>query len=139
MTKPNLISGNCHADQRGKVCYNNHFDATEIKRLYIIENDNPELIRAWVGHQIEQRWFSAVAGSFEIQLIKIDDWQQPSKNLPKLIFKLEANALNILHIPKGYISSIQAMQTEAKLLVMADYMIGQTNDEYRFEPNYFQQ
>ncbi len=138
MSKPNLISGNVHADQRGKVRYNNDFDAAAIKRMYVIENQNQTMIRAWVGHQIEQRWFSAVAGSFEIQLIAIDDWQNPSKNLSKLIFKLDAENMTILHIPKGFVSSIQALQDDAKLLVMADYLIGQTTDEYRFEPNYFQ-
>lgn len=138
MSKPNLISGNVHADKRGKVRYNNDFDAAAIKRMYVIENQSQTLVRAWVGHQIEQRWFSAVAGSFEIQLIAIDDWQNPSKNLSKLIFKLDAENMTILHIPKGFVSSIQALEDDAKLLVMADYLIGQTTDEYRFEPNYFQ-
>ena len=36
--KPTLISGNCHQDQRGQLFFNNDFDTTCIKRMYIIEN-----------------------------------------------------------------------------------------------------
>jgi hypothetical protein len=45
--------------------------------------------------------------------------------------------LDVLHIPQGYISSIQALEPEAKLLVMADYLLGEINDEYRFDADYF--
>ena len=50
----NLIQGNISIDQRGVLKYNNDFDLTEIKRLYIIQNDSKNIIRGWQGHKIEQ-------------------------------------------------------------------------------------
>jgi dTDP-4-dehydrorhamnose 3,5-epimerase-like enzyme len=135
--EPKLISGNYHSDQRGTLLYNNDFDASLIKRIYIIENVSPEFIRGWQGHQIEQRWFSVVSGKFKIQLVKIDNWEKPSVNLANFTFFIDSEKLNVLHVPKGYVSSIQSLELNSKLLVMADYSLGETKDEYRYDIDYF--
>lgn len=137
MLEPGIIKGGNHSDTRGTLFYNNNFDAEVIKRIYIIENENIEFIRAWQGHKIEQRWFSVINGSFKIQLIAIDNWEQPSINLKPYTFILKSKELDVLHIPAGYISSIQALENESKLLVMADYLLGEINDEYRYKVDYF--
>jgi len=137
MLEPIISKGNCYSDDRGILKYNNTFDASRIKRIYIIENVNVDLIRAWQGHRIEQRWMSAVTGSFKIKLIAIDNWEKPSKNLKTSIFTLKSKNLDVLHIPAGYISSIQALTKKAKLMVMADYLLGEIHDEYRFDKGYF--
>lgn len=135
--EPNFIKGSFHKDQRGTLSYNNEFDSSEIKRIYVIENNSIEFIRGWQGHQIEQRWFSAISGTFQIELIKIDNWENPSKSLNVSTFLLKDEELNILHVPKGYVTSIQALTIGAKLLVMADYLIGEIKDEFRYELDYF--
>ncbi len=134
---PEITKGNSHTDTRGTLFYNNDFDASAIKRIYIIENQNTDFVRAWQGHKTEQRWFSAVQGSFKIQLIAIDNWEHPSKNLKAEEFILKSDKLDILHIPKGFVSSIQSLEESSKLLVMADYLLGEVTDEYRFEAEYF--
>lgn len=134
---PKLIQGGLHSDSRGKLWYNNDFDASTIKRFYLIENFNTDFVRAWQGHKIEQRWFSAVQGSFKIQLIKIDNWEQPSKDCKKTTFILNQEGLNIIFIPKGYVSSIQSLEKDSKLLVLADHFLAEINDEYRYEADYF--
>jgi hypothetical protein len=135
--KPTLISGNCHQDQRGQLFYNNDFDTSSIKRMYVIENSTVDLIRAWQGHKIEQRWFSAVQGRFKIQLIAIDNWEKPKDSLPRLEYILKSETLDILHVPSGYVSSIQALEEKSKLLVMSDYHLGEINDDFRYQMNYF--
>ncbi|MDO9510002.1 MAG: WxcM-like domain-containing protein [Candidatus Magasanikbacteria bacterium] len=134
---PKIITGNSHTDARGTLFYNNDFDASGVKRMYVIENATTEIIRAWQGHKIEQRWFSAINGSFKIRLIKIDNWESPAKNLEILTFTINADTLEVLHVPQGYVSSIQAMEVGSKLLVMADYLLGEIKDEYRFDVDYF--
>jgi hypothetical protein len=135
---PKLISGNCHEDQRGSLKYNNHFDASEVKRIYLIENANVQLKRGWQGHKIEQRWFSAMSGKFNIQLIQVNDWENPDAKLEPFVFELLSEELHFLHIPSGYISCIQAQSEDAKLLVMADYHLGEINDDYRFSLEQFE-
>ncbi|MGQ7945270.1 WxcM-like domain-containing protein [Flavobacterium sp. WC2509] len=135
--EPNLITGNYHSDQRGFLFYNNDFDASLVKRIYIIENKDIDFIRGWQGHKIEQRWFCAISGKFKIELIQVDNWENPSKILKIDSFIIEAEKLDIIHIPSGYISSIQSLEPNSKLLIMADYLLGEINDEFRYDIDYF--
>lgn len=135
--KPTLLRGNIHKDKRGSLYYNNSFDTSIIKRIYFIENMDTSLIRGWQGHKIEQRWFSAVQGSFLIKLIKIDNWAHPTKCLICEEFSIGAQVLDVLHIPKGYVTSIQSLEVGSRLLVMTDFLMGELNDEFRYDLNYF--
>lgn len=137
MLLPNIIHGLPFVDERGLLLYNNNVDFSCIKRCYIIENNNLKPIRAWQGHKIEQRWFVSILGSFKITLIKIDNWNSPSKLLQKIIFTLNSNTMDVLQIPPGYISSIESLSEGSKLLVMSDYNLKEIEDEYRYEINYF--
>lgn len=137
LMQPLIIKGNRHQDERGTLTFNNNFSAFGVKRFYTIENAGLELKRAWQGHQVEQRWFSAIVGSFEIKLVEIDQWENPSKNLPILKFILTAETLDILHIPAGFATSIQGLVKDSKLLLFADYQLGELQDEFRYPSDYF--
>lgn len=134
---PTIIKGNSHTDDRGTILFNNGFNATEVKRIYFIENKDTSFVRGWQGHKVEQRWFSAVQGSFKIVTIAIDDWEKPTKSLAKEEFILQASSLNVLHVPKGFVTSIQALEEKARLMAMSDYNLGEIKDEYRFDIDYF--
>lgn len=134
---PQSLIGNKHEDERGIITYNNEFDASQIKRIYTIENHSTEFIRGWQGHKIEQRWFAAMRGSFEISVIRVDNFDSPSKNLTIEKFTLNDNELTYLHIPAGCITAIKSLETKSKLLVLADYGVGEVKDEYRFPIDYF--
>ena len=132
-----ILEGKKHEDERGIITFNNEFDASEIKRIYTIENHSTEFIRGWQGHKIEQRWFACMKGEFEVSVIQIDDFAQPSKDLMITKYRLDCKTLTYLHIPAGFITTIQAKKRGSKLLVLADYALGQIQDEYRFSLDYF--
>jgi dTDP-4-dehydrorhamnose 3,5-epimerase-like enzyme len=134
---PQISKGNSHVDARGIVQFNNDFNALAVKRIYFIENANTAIVRGWQGHKIEQRWFIATNGSFKIGLIAVDNWDAPSHNLEQLEFILTATTLDVLHVPAGYITRIQALEEGSKLMLLADYSMGEIQDEYRFDINYF--
>lgn len=133
-----LLEGKRHEDVRGVITYNNDFDASNIKRIYTIENHSTTFIRGWQGHQIEQRWFAAMKGAFEIAVIQVDDFENPSPYLPIQTFNLTDEKLTYLQIPAGCITAIQAKEEESKLLVLADYTLGEVKDEYRFALDFFE-
>ncbi|NML70477.1 sugar epimerase [Chryseobacterium sp. RP-3-3] len=138
MAIPEIFEGGKYSDERGNLIFNNNFNASEIKRMYCIENADTEFIRGWTGHKIEQRWFSVLQGSFVIRLIKIDNWEKPSRVSNVLTFDIDSEKLNVLHVPKGYVSAIQAGEKGSKLLVMADYSLGEIDDDFRFPLDYFE-
>lgn len=134
---PAIIQGAKHSDQRGTLSFWNDFDMQSIKRMYVVENADTQLLRGWRGHRIEQRWFYVMVGSFRIQLVQIDNWASLNPSLTKLNYELSAAENMVLHVPAGYASAIQALTKEAKLLVLADYGLAEINDDYRFPIDYF--
>lgn len=137
MESPLLIKGGSHLDHRGELKYNNTFDASRIKRLYTISNTQVNPGRGWQGHKIESRWFSCVKGNFKISLIAIDNWSTPSKNLYKNRFQISNDTLDVLYAPPGYISFLEMLEPDSILLVMSDYELGEEDDEYRYDLEYF--
>lgn len=130
---PKIIEGNEYSDGRGKLFYNNDFNAIQVKRIYFIENVNAEFVRGWQGHKMEQRWFTIVVGSFKIWVQALANYENEIETKGIIEFELNSKKLNVLHIPRGYITAIQALEPNSKLLVMADHFLGEINDEFRFE------
>lgn len=130
--KPELILGNVFNDERGILQYNNDFNSSLIKRIYFIENTSIELERGWQGHKIEERWFTVVTGSVKINLVKIENWETPDHNLEPEMFVLNCKNYNVLHVPAGYITCIQSVEKNSKLMVMSNFVLGEINDEFRF-------
>jgi hypothetical protein len=130
--KPIIISGSSHSDQRGNLFYNNDFIANQVKRIYVIENNKLDFIRGWQGHKVEQRWFSSVFGSFKIWVQALSNFEANSELSEILEFEINSNNLDVLHIPPGYVTAIQSNEVNSRLLVMADYLVGEIKDEFRF-------
>jgi dTDP-4-dehydrorhamnose 3,5-epimerase-like enzyme len=130
--EPNVVTGNSFQDDRGVLQFNNNFDASSIKRIYFIENSSTALERGWQGHKIEERWFVAVQGKVKINAVKIDIWGNPNSNLESHVFVLNQSVFNVLHIPSGYVTCIQSLEENTKLMVMSNYHLGEIKDEYRF-------
>lgn len=128
-----LVQGNKFIDQRGKLLFNNNLDLSEVKRMYVLENQNKDTIRAWQAHRIEKRWFIAVEGQFVIKLVKLDDFNIPSDNLEILKYNLTAETMDCLCIQPGYATSIQSLCDNAKLVVFSNFKLGEVDDDYKFD------
>jgi len=132
-----LLEGRKHQDERGIITYNNDFDASQIKRIYTLENFSEDFVRGWQGHQLEQRWFACMKGIFEISVIVVDDFGNPSSDLAVEKYILTDDVLTYLHIPAGCITAIRAKKTNSKLIAFSDYTLGEIDDEYRYNLDYF--
>src|SRR5690606_19812213 len=132
------IAGGVAKDHRGQIRFVNDFDMAQVKRFYIIKNTDTDLIRGWRAHRIEQRWFYVLSGSFSVDLIQIDNWENASQDLPveKSILKSEEH--EVLHVPVGYGTAFQVIEPESELLVFAEYGIENAkNDNYTWPVDYF--
>jgi dTDP-4-dehydrorhamnose 3,5-epimerase len=133
---PKLIEGGVFSDDRGLLQFVNDFDMTAIKRMYFTTHPLIETVRAWQGHKIEKRWFFCVKGAFKINLVKIDDWENPSNNCKVFEFKLEENKPQVLYTPNGFANGFKAIEENSKLMMLSDHSLNQVeNDNYRFDSN----
>jgi len=132
------IKGGIAKDERGQIRFVNAFDMSAVKRFYIIRNSDVELIRGWRGHRVEQRWFYVLSGSFEINIVKIDNWDNPARNLTVDKIIVKAEDLQVLHMKAGYATAIRATEPDAELLVFGDYGIEYApQDDYTWEMDFF--
>lgn len=131
-----LIQGNSYVDDRGKLDYFNNFNMSPIKRLYFTTHFNLDVVRAWQGHKVESRWFICVGGSFNVKLIKIDSWDNPSSLLPIENYVLKSVNKQVLYIPNGFVNGFKALESNSKLMIMSNYNLNEIkNDEIRFDKN----
>lgn len=134
----NFIQGGSASDHRGSIRFVNEFDMTQVKRFYIIKNADTELVRGWRAHKLEQRWFYILSGTFSVDLIKIDNWDAPSKDLPVKTEILNASEGKVLHVPVGYGTAFKALESNSELLVFADFPLEHAKeDDYTYPLDYF--
>lgn len=132
------IVGGIAKDHRGQIRFVNDFDMTQVKRFYVIKNIDTELIRGWRAHRMEQRWFYVLSGSFAVDLVQIDNWENASPELPIEKRILKGEELKVLHVPVGYGTAFQALEPRSELLVFADYGIENAkHDDYTWPVDYF--
>ena len=135
-TRPYIIKGRNYTDERGELEFFNEFDMSPIKRVYFTTHCNIEVIRAWQGHTIESRWFRCVNGGFNVKLVEIDNWENPSDDLKVFKYELTAEKQEILYIPNGYVNGFKALKADSKLMIMSNYGFNEIeNDQIRFDHN----
>lgn len=138
MGELSFIQGGIAKDERGQIRFVNEFDMSLIKRFYIIQNADTALIRGWRAHRVEQRWFYVLSGSFNVDLVKIDDWENPDPSLPVENVILNAADMKVLHVPAGYGTAFRALESNSELLVYADYPVSHASlDDYTWKFDYF--
>ena len=107
------------------------FDA--IVRFYIISNSVEYPLRAWQGHRIDNKYFYCVQGSIRVHIVKVDNWESPSKDLSVESVLLSATESKVLHIPEGYANAIESLEAGSKLISFSTLPLDQTSeDDVRF-------
>jgi dTDP-4-dehydrorhamnose 3,5-epimerase len=133
-----FIQGGIAKDHRGQIRFVNDFDMSLVKRFYIIKNTDLDLIRGWRAHRMEQRWFYVLSGKFSVDVVKIDDWDRASSDLPIEKIILDSTENKVLHLSVGYGTAFQALESDSELLVFADFGIENAqNDDYTYPLDYF--
>jgi len=135
---PKVIQGGNFSDHRGIISYVNDFSFKDIERFYIISNSDENPIRAWQGHKLDSKNFYCVSGSFKIHFVKIDNWENPSKNLPIETIIVSEFDSKIVHIPIGYANAIQSLETNSKLISFSTLpLINVKEDDARYPSDYW--
>ena len=112
----------------------NDFDMEAVKRFYVIEHPDIEIVRAWQGHQKEQKWFYVISGSFKVELVKPDNWENPSPDLKPEEYILKAEDNRVLHIPGGRANGFKALEPGSKMMVFSSFTVDESaQDNYRYD------
>ena len=138
MFKPTLIEGGQHQDDRGAISFVNDFSFQNIERFYIISNSAEQPLRAWQGHKLDEKNFYCIAGEFKIGVVKIDDWDNPSRKLEVECYTLKSSDPQVLKIPPGYANAVLSLDADAKLISFSTLPLERVKeDDVRFSADYW--
>ncbi len=128
-----LIDGGQHTDARGTVSFVNEFDFRGVDRFYWVMAGEANVMRGWVGHRREQKWFTVVQGEVLIAVVRPDDWERPSRDLPVTRYLLSAARPQVLHVPAGYATGSVNLNQKAVLMIFSSGKIEDARaDDFRF-------
>jgi len=134
MSELKLFNGGLAVDDRGTVSFVNDFNFEGVKRFYIVENHKQGFVRAWHGHKKEAKYVSVVKGSAMVCAVKVDDWDNPSKELEVNKFVLSENKPSVLFIPAGYANGFMSLTEDAKLVFYSTSSLEESKgDDFRFD------
>lgn len=135
---PIVIQGGNFSDYRGTISYVNDFSFQDIERFYIISNSDDHPIRAWQGHKLDAKNFYCLSGAFKIHFVKVDDWENPSKNLEIENIIVSESDSKIIHIPAGYANAIESLESNSKLISFSTLPLKDVNeDDVRYPADYW--
>lgn len=138
MPTPTLLSGDVAVDDRGQVGFVNDFDFSGVKRFYTVRNHRRGFVRAWHGHHREAKYVTAVSGSALVGAVEIDNWHEPSRDLPVHRHTLSAANPQVLYVPAGYANGFMSLTEDAVLMFFSTATLAESrDDDTRFDARHW--
>lgn len=136
MISHNIITGNSHRDERGKLNFFNDFNLKEVVRMYEISPSSITNVRGWQGHAKEHKWFYCSTGSFTVYLAPLTYFGNSLEKQEIQKITLTASSPSILHITGGYATAFKAKEENSTLLVFSNFSVEESvADDFRFSLN----
>ena len=112
MNAPKIIEGSYFVDDRGYLSFLKDFSwVGKIKRFYIVENHDNYFIRAWHGHNFEEKYVYVLQGAALVGAVPMAN--SCVEGSPKE-FVLSARVPQVLHIPAGYYNGFMNLEPDTK-------------------------
>jgi dTDP-4-dehydrorhamnose 3,5-epimerase len=104
----------------------------------MVKNHRSGFVRAWHAHQREAKYVAVSEGAALVGAVKIDDWQNPSKDLPVSRFVLSARKPRVLFIPAGYANGFMSLTEDARLIFFSTSTLKDSmGDDIRYDARYW--
>ncbi len=134
LDEPRLIEGGIAIDDRGQVVFANDFDFRPIKRFYMVKNHKEGMVRAWHAHKKEAKYVLVVDGAAVLGAVKIDNWKNPSVDLPVNRYVLSSKKPQLLYIPAGYANGFMSLTDDTQIMFFSTSTLAQSKgDDIRYD------
>lgn len=138
MDKVRLIEGNIAVDDRGTVSFVNDFNFSGVKRFYMVTNHRAGFVRAWHAHRHESKYITVARGAAVIGAVKIDKWENPSKDSQVDRYVLSAEKPSVLYVPAGYANGFLSLTEDATVVFYSTASLQESQgDDVRYDARYW--
>lgn len=135
---PRLIEGGVAVDDRGQVAFVNDFDFGGVKRFYVVSNHQSRFLRAWHAHKREEKFATVLSGAALFGVVPVDDWQEPSRDLPISRFVLTEHKPAVLHIPAGFAHGFMTLRPDTRVVFFSSATLAESaEDDFRYDARYW--
>jgi dTDP-4-dehydrorhamnose 3,5-epimerase-like enzyme len=136
--KPHIFNGGLAVDDRGETAFVNEFNFEGVRRFYIISNHKAGFVRAWHAHKHEAKYVTAVSGEAIVGVVKIDNWEKPSKDLSVERYVISSKKPQVLYIPPGYANGFMSLTSDLKLIFFSTSTLQESvGDDIRYDARYW--
>jgi dTDP-4-dehydrorhamnose 3,5-epimerase len=136
--EPKLIRGDLGIDDRGQVGFVNDFNFSGVKRFYTVRNHRQGFIRAWHAHKRESKYVTVIQGAAVVGAVKIDQWENPSKDLSVQRFVMTEKNPSVLYIPSGYANGFMSLTDDTLLIFFSTSTVEESQgDDFRYDAYYW--
>lgn len=133
-----MIEGGLAVDDRGAVGFVNDFDFSGVKRFYMVTNHRAGFVRAWHAHHHEAKYVTVLRGSAIVGAVKIDNWENPSKNSLVNRYVLSAQKPSVLYIPAGHANGFMSLTEDTVIVFFSTATVEESrNDDIRYDARYW--
>jgi dTDP-4-dehydrorhamnose 3,5-epimerase-like enzyme len=135
---PLLLEGGLAVDDRGSVSFVNDFGFDGVKRFYMVANHRQGFVRAWHAHRREAKYVMVVVGAAIVAAVRIDDWQQPSRDAEVHRYVMSSARPSVLYIPAGFANGFMSLTADARLMYFSTSTIDESRgDDVRYDAHYW--
>ena len=135
--EPIIFESKSHSDHRGTVSFTNDLNLNKVVRTYKVINKQARTVRAWHGHKIEEKWISVEDGEFLVCVVKVEDFENPSKDQEVFKFNMTPDS-GILYIPKNYANGAMNLTENNAVRYYSSLPLEESiDDDYRFESDFW--
>ena len=133
-----IIKGKSSGSINGQLNHFNSFDFKRIKRFYHIYLPRKNLIRAFHGHMVEEKYIYVVRGSLLLCIVKLENSKNPYKKARVRKIVLHSNSPKIVCIPKCSANGIESLSSNTDVIFFSTLMLKESlNDDFRFPYDYW--
>lgn len=133
-----VFEGARAVDDRGELTFVNDFRFEGVKRFYTVSNHKTGFVRAWHGHRNEAKYVTVASGAAIFGAVKIDDWSNPSPDLPVQRFVLSVSRPQIIYVPAGYANGFMSLTPDLKMVFYSTSILEESKgDDFRFDARHW--
>jgi len=144
MSKPELINGGVASDDRGFLMFSNDFDPVKegIRRVYIINNINDKVVRAFHGHLEESKYIMVLKGTVKFVLTEMMQQETPVPGKfdyaldsgDSTEYNLSDKVPRILKVPAGWANGMKSLTNDSVIIVFSNRTLDESkDDDIRFD------
>lgn len=137
-TEPTLLAGGVAVDDRGEVGFINDFAFAGVRRFYTVRNHRAGFVRAWHAHRREAKYVAVLSGAAIVAAVRIDDWENPSRDATVKRYVLSDRKPSVLFIPAGYANGAMSLSDDALLVYFSTSSLQDSlGDDVRYDARHW--